>query len=115
MEFYITIDRDFMKGSFTAWDDGNVELADGRRAVGDLLKRLREINIQKFRLIGMDVTGLPELNGASKYYPSLNYIAESEEDIRTFYGYFREYMYSPVPIRRSLPQIPIKNQNGAKK
>jgi hypothetical protein len=64
VDLYVSIDRDFMAGSFTTYDDGIYSADAGRRMVGDLLDAMRGA-----RLVGFDIVGLPAVAGRSKSKP----------------------------------------------
>lgn len=56
---YITIDRDFMKGSCTRYGDGESHPDTARLAVKDCLEEIRELNC---KIVGFDITGMPTGN-----------------------------------------------------
>jgi len=56
---YITVDRDFMKGSCTRYGDGESHPDTARLAVKDCLETIRELNCQ---IVGFDITGMPTGN-----------------------------------------------------
>ncbi|WP_394845451.1 hypothetical protein LZC95_51520 [Pendulispora brunnea] len=94
VDVYISIDRDFMVGSYTPWGDGSQLPHAGRAAVLEAL-----LFFQKGlpfgargQLVGFDVTGLPALGGFSGTgikEPAA--IEQANDDLITFYRQVRDY------------------------
>lgn len=59
---YVTVDRDFMKGSYTPYGDGENNPDKARNIVKYTLEKLASADI---RLMGFDITGLPCVTGSS--------------------------------------------------
>ena len=88
VDFYISIDRDFMVGSYTPWGDGSQLPAAGRAAVAEALLYFQTglMRGATGRLVGLDVTGLPALGGRSAAGISEpEAIEQANEDLVTFY------------------------------
>lgn len=85
VDVYVTVDRDFMKGSWTPYKDGNHTPAVGRQAVQACLTTLQNAGC---RLVGFDVTGLPNGTGYSESMGGQKKgaaVRRSNEDIRVCY------------------------------
>lgn len=64
--FHVTVDRDFMKGSFTPYGDGPHYPQEGRNMVLQCLHYLKQ---RGAKLVGFDITGLP--CGASAWFNTI--------------------------------------------
>lgn len=98
IDVYVTVDRDVMLGSKTAYDDGGYLPEDLRLAVSITLSILSR---KKAKLVGFDVTGLPSLSGRStwgdvKGKQAADILDIAATDIRSFLDNVKEYA-PPLP------------------
>ena len=105
-DVYVTVDRDFMKGSLTPYGDGEYLPVVGRNAVKSCLTYLGKN--KKAKLVGFDVIGLPGEGGGKrstylevekKLEPrdvKLLAIQESIIDITEFYKSVSDYVGTSI-------------------
>ncbi len=102
---YITVDRDFMEKSFTVWGDGLFSPEGGRSCVAQTLEILGRNNV---RLVGFDVTGLPQRDGHTRMrYTREEVLAQAKEDITFFYRLCRGYHQPVVPDHETLTAMAL--------
>jgi len=95
----ITVDRDFMKGSFTPYGDGEYSPEVGRAAVTNCLGFLCKKNAS---LVGFDITGLPSTCGSSAFKGERKAAYDQAvEDIAIFYRHVMQYC---EPIQTTLTE-----------
>lgn len=80
---YITVDRDFMLGSYTQWGDSSsyFDALTGRELVANCLVVLER---KQADVVGFDITGLPETTGSAKMNitDTAKIIAQMNEDVK---------------------------------
>lgn len=87
---YITIDRDFMAGSWTPYGDGSYAVGEGRQIIQGLINYLRG---QGAQIVGADMIGLP---CESQYLATTpqqqrQALVQMRDDINLFYGLINAY------------------------
>ena len=98
---FLTIDRDCMKDNFTQWGDGKSILNDYKHvdAVANAVLKTLTTN-KKTKLVGFDVTGLPEnceylkCNPCTKSRKALNIdkvLSSVSKELSTYYETFKKY------------------------
>jgi hypothetical protein len=83
VDVYVSVDRDFMSGSYTPYGDGHYTAANGRMLVANLLNGLSAAGA---RLVGFDVVGLPAISGWTNLPlqpPAL--LTQAQQDVQGFY------------------------------
>jgi len=94
IDFYISIDRNFMIGSHTLYGDGSQLPDAGRAAVLEALLFFQHgLRLgARATLVGFDVTGLPCLGGFNATgIKEPTAIEQANEDLITFYRQVRDY------------------------
>ncbi len=105
IDVYISVDRDFMIGSYTPWGDGPHTMADGRKAVLDALTFFKSHlptdmpgpsgeRKRVARLVGFDIVGLPAHPGSKPPKTPMTEdeaILQANEDIAQFYRAVHDY------------------------
>lgn len=76
--YYITVDLDFMKESYTAYGDGSYTKEKGHKMLESIFTKINKTN-----LYGVDVTGLPI---SIDSFASKNITESALEDVRKVYG-----------------------------
>ncbi len=78
VQAYISVDRDFMKGSATPWGDGPQSPANGRTAIASAFKFFKDSKVQ---LMGADICGLPSVGGNRTGQTPQEALDQAYEDI----------------------------------
>jgi hypothetical protein len=93
IDVYITVDRDFMIGSYTPYGDGPYSADVGRKVVMDCLKKLDK---QSANLVGFDVIGLPVKAQGTDEILNQAAVDQSILDVRSFHSWVSDYARPPV-------------------
>lgn len=89
IDVYVSVDRDFMKESYTPWGDGSQDPKAGREAVRQALAFFAE---RRAKLVGFDVVGLPALGGRSNVPMSeQGYLDVAYLDLTDMFQAVRDY------------------------